>query len=175
MISAVLKHILRIVFLILLQGLVVNRLNLMDGMILPSVYIFAILMLPLAMNRVALMAIAFIVGALVDSFTNTLGLHTSAIVLLAFMQPVVLRVLSPREGYEPGLSPTIQDMGLTWYLAYAGMLTLIHHFWLFFIELLRFTPFWMTLGKVLLSTLATLILMVIGQYLIFSSVERNRS
>ena len=175
MISGVLKHILRIGFLILLQGLVVNRLNLMDGMILPSVYVFGILMLPLATNRVALMVIGFIVGALVDSFTNTLGLHTSATVLMAFMQPVVLRVLSPREGYEPGLSPTIQDMGLTWYLAFAGMLTLIHHLWLFFIELLRFTPFWMTLGKVLLSTLASILLMVIGQYLIYSSVERNRS
>lgn len=175
MIGLIARNSIRILFLVLLQGLVVNRLNLWEGMVLPSVYLFAILMLPINTNRVLLMVIGFCIGAFVDAFTNTFGLHTSACVLMTFMQPIVLRVLSPREGYELGTRPSIQDLGLTWYLTYAAMLTFIHHIWLFFIELFRFTPFWMTIGKVLLSTVATVLLMVLGQYLIFSSADRNKS
>ncbi|MCH2198470.1 MAG: hypothetical protein MK081_06785 [Flavobacteriales bacterium] len=173
MIALIVRNTLRILFLVLIQGLVVNRIDLWNGTMLPFIYIFGILMLPINTPRSLLLVIAFATGALVDMFTNTLGLHISASLVLAFMQPLVQRALSPREGYEAGQRPTIQDMGLAWYVTYAGILTLIHHLWLFFIELFRFTPFFSTLGKVLLSTLATLLLLTIGQYLIYSPTDRR--
>jgi hypothetical protein len=173
MIGSVARNILRILFLVLLQGLVVNRLDLWQGYVLPAVYLFALFMLPVNTPRVLLLLIGFATGALVDAFTNTLGLHASAALLVAFLQPTVQRFLAPRDGYEPGQRPTIKELGLTWYIAYAGILILVHHTWLFFIELMRFTPFFLTLGKILLSSLATLTLLVLGQYLIYSPSERR--
>ncbi len=175
MINPVFRNILRILFFILLQGLVVNRLDLFQGMVLPSVYIFALLMLPLETPRLLLLFIGFVVGMSVDAFTNTLGMHTSACVLLAFVQPALLRILAPREGYEFGQNPSIQHLGFSWYLTFAALATFIHHSALFFVEAFSFDFFGHTLTKVFFSTLATVFLMVLGQYLIFSPDQRKTS
>lgn len=168
-----LRHILRIVVFVTIQGLILNRMDLWQGFILPSLYIFGLLMLPMNTPRVVLLLAGFFTGLLADSFTNTGGLHASACVLLAFFQPLVLRLLAPREGYEVGQRPTLHDLGWTWFLAYGGILTLIHHTWLFFMEQLRFTPFFSTLFKVVLSAAVTLVLMIISQYLLQSTKDRR--
>jgi hypothetical protein len=169
-----LKTILRLIFLVLLQGLIVNRLDLWQGYMLPWVYIFGLLMMPLEAPRTLRMLIGFLTGLAVDMFTNTAGVHASASVCLTFAQPFVLKALSPREGYDSGLNPTIQDMGVVWYITYASLLALVHHVLLFFLELWRFTPFFSTLGKALFSALATVVFMVLGQYLIFSQDRRRK-
>lgn len=169
----VLRHIIRIVIFVAIQGLILNRMDLWQGYILPSLYIFGLLMLPMNTPRVVLLFTGFFTGLLVDTFTSTGGLHASACVLLAFFQPMVLRLLAPREGYEVGQKPTLHQLGWAWFLAYGGILTLIHHTWLFFIEQLRLTPFFSTLFKIILSSAVTLILMIISQYLLHSSKDRR--
>jgi len=162
-------NILRIAFLILLQALVVSRIQLFDGLILPWVYIFGILMLPFETPRWLTLTVGFIVGWTMDYFSGPMGLHSTACVTLAYMQPIVQKFISPREGYDSIQRPTIQSMGLPWYLTYAGVLTLIHHSWFFFFEVFRFSDFFYQLVHILLSSAATIVLMTIGQYLIFNS------
>lgn len=169
MLQTVLINIIRIAFLILLQALVVNRIQLLDGMILPFVYIFGILMLPFDTPKWLTLLVAFFTGLLMDYFSGPMGLHTGACVLLGFLQPVVQNILSPREGYETNQRPTVQKMGLGWYLTYASILTFVHHAWLFFMEVFRFSDFFYQIFHILLSVLGTLVLMTIGQYLIFQS------
>lgn len=165
----VLNNLLRILFLILLQALVVSKILLLDGLILPWIYIFAILMLPFETPRWLVLVIAFGTGLVMDYFTGPMGLHTTACVVLGYMQPLIQRLLAPREGYEINERPTIQKMGLPWYLTYGTILTLIHHVALFFLEVLRLHDFFYTLIHVLLSVMATMVLMVLGQYLIYNS------
>lgn len=169
------KNILRILIFVLIQGLILNRMDLWQGYILPSIYIFGLLMLPINTSPLFRMLIGFACGLLVDTFTNTAGLHASACVFLAFVQPLILKVLAPREGYETGQKPTLHELGWTWFLGYGGILTFLHHLWLFYVEQLRFTPFFSTLGKVVLSSLATLVLMIISQYLLHTPKDRRRS
>lgn len=158
----------RIAFLILLQALVVSRVQLFDGLILPWVYIFGLLMLPFETPRWLTLFIAFATGVAMDYFTGPMGLHMSACTVLGYLQPLVQRLLAPREGYEITQRPTIQKMGMTWYLTYAGILALIHHAVLFFLEVLRFSDFFYLLAHTLLSAASTLLLMVIGQFLIYN-------
>ena len=167
MIRTVISNILRFTFLLLLQALVINRLDVANGMVYPFIYIFALLMLPLETPRAAMLFLAFFYGLAMDAFSDTLGMHASACLVMAFAQGILLKVLSPREGYEYRVQPTIQHLGLSWYLSFAGILTFIHHLWLFNVEVFRMDYLGMTLLKTLASTLATLVLMVIGQYLIF--------
>jgi len=169
MLQSVLNNIIRIAFLILLQALVVNRIQLFDGMILPFVYIFGILMLPFETPRWLTLMVAFSVGLTMDYFSGPMGLHTGACALLGFLQPVVQNILSPREGYETTQRPTVQKMGLGWFLTYAGVLTFFHHGWLFFMEVFRFTDFFYQIFHLILSVFGTMVLMTIGQYLIFQS------
>lgn len=168
MIRNVFGHIIRFSFLLILQGLVINRLDIADGMVYPFVYIFALLMLPFETPRLVMLLIGFVYGMAMDAFANTMGMHASACVAMTFAQGILLRVMSPREGYEFGLRPTIQYMGIGWYLPFALILSFIHHTWLFSIEVFRWSDFGTTFLKIILSTLATLLLMVVGQYLIFS-------
>ncbi len=169
MAQSIIKSIFRIFFLILLQSLVVNKVQLLDGLILPWIYIFGLLMLPFETPRWLVLMIGFAVGFLMDYFTGPMGLHTTACVIIAYLQPIVQKLLAPREGYEITQRPTIQKMGLTWYLTYAGFLTVAHHTVLFFLEVLRFNDFFYQVLHIVLSSLATLLLLVIGQYLIFTS------
>jgi cell shape-determining protein MreD len=169
MLQTVSVNILRVLFLVLLQALVVSRVQLFDGLIFPWVYIFAILMLPFETPKWFVMLVGFMVGLLMDYFSGPIGLHTSACVFLGFLQPIVQKILAPREGYDLTQRPTVQRMGLAWYVTYAGFLTLAHHSWFFVMEVFRFSDFLYQVLHILLSTFATLVLMIIGQYLIYNS------
>jgi hypothetical protein len=60
------------------------------------------------------------------------------------------------------------------YLVYAGVLTLVHHGWLFLLEAWQFANFWYFLVKTLLSTAISLLLVVIVE-LIFSRKQQFRT
>lgn len=161
------NNILRFGILILFQGLILNQVTLLGGQMLPMLYVLAILMLPIETPVWLVLIVSFLTGACIDVFSNTLGMHISASLLLGFLRWPVLRLLAPREGYEIGVQPRIDALGLTWFISYAGILILIHHFWLFYLEIFRLSQFFSTLMRVLLSTGFTLLLAVLVQYLFY--------
>jgi len=167
MINDILSNTGRFIFFIFLQGLILNDLNLFDGMAIPYLYIMFILMLPIETPRWLELILGFVCGCVIDMFTNTIGIHASACVALAFIRPLFLKSIAPRDGYEFGQKPTIQHMGFAWYIKYAGVLILIHHSWLFFIEVYSLNGFFTTLTRAVLSSLFTLVLAVLTQYLAF--------
>jgi hypothetical protein len=169
MAQQILVNTVRILFLLLLQALVVSRMNLFDGLILPWVYIFGILMLPLSMPSWSVMLSAFAIGIGMDYLSGPMGLHASSCLVIGLLLPWMRRILAPREGYDSTQKPTVQKMGLPWYLTYAGALTLAHHAWFFIVEVFRTSDLGYQLIKILLSSILTLILMTIGQYLIYNS------
>lgn len=162
----VLSHTLRLAFLILFQGLVINRLNVMHGMMLPQIYLFGLMMLPFGTPRALVIAVCFAVGLAVDMFSNTAGMHAAAATLFGFMMAPVMRFFSPGEGFVAGLLPTLRTMGLARYLSVAFLLVFSHHFVLFVIEVFGSEFFGRTLLRIFISTLATVALMLLGQYII---------
>jgi len=173
MVTDIFGNIGRFIFFVLLQGLILNDIGLWSGMIIPYLYIAFILMLPIETPRWLELLLGLAVGLTMDSFTNTLGIHASACVALTFFRPLLLRAIAPRERYEFGQRPSIQDMGVFWYFKYAGVLILVHHAWLFFMEVYSFKGFHYTLLRILLSAILTLILAILSQYLLFSRRRNN--
>lgn len=166
--ALVLSNIFRFIVLILFQGLILNQVSLAGGYIQPLLYVMALILLPFELPLWVVLFIALATGFSIDVFSSTLGMHMSACLMLAFVRNYMLKLLSPREGYDFGLQPRIEHMGLAWFLSYAGVLVLIHHLWLFFIEIFRFARFGQTLGRTLLSTLFTMLLIVLIQYLFYN-------
>lgn len=162
----------RAILLILIQVLVLNQLDLFNGSVQPFLYILILLLLPFKTPAWAQLLIGLALGLVMDMFSFTLGMHTSACLLLCFARPGILRVLSPRDGYEMGMNPTISHMGIAWYFLYAGSLTLIHHFWLFTIEVLRWDLLPSVFLRTLLSSIATLILIFLVQFLFFRTSKK---
>ncbi|MBL4624099.1 MAG: rod shape-determining protein MreD [Flavobacteriales bacterium] len=166
MISNLPKIASRFIFLILLQVLILNNVA-FSGYINPYLYVLFILMLPFDTPKWLSLVLAFFLGFTIDIFTSTLGMHIAASLFMAYSREHLLRLFAPRDGYDPVLSPTIPDMGIVWYLSYAGILTFLHHAFLFTIEVFRFSEFFSTIGRALLSTFFTLILILISQLLIY--------
>jgi len=175
MAGEVLKNLGRLVFLVLFQGLILNEVSLWQGMAVPYLYVLFLLMLPLETPRWAELLIGLVCGLSIDMFTNTMGMHASASVLLAYVRPLLLKAIAPRDGYEFGVRPTVSDLGLAWYLKYAMVLILIHHFWLIFLEVYSFVSFFNTLLRAVLSSLFTFLLVLLSQYLTFSSKAASRA
>jgi len=161
-----LNIILRFIFLVLLQVLILNNIQL-GGYINPYLYLLFVLMLPFETPKIALLFIGFFLGLLIDMFSNTMGMHAAATVFATFIRVYILNFISPRGGYEFGSRPSIQDMGLIWFLTYAGILIFFHHLLLFYIEVFRLNEFFTVLYRVILSSTFTLALVVISQFLIY--------
>jgi rod shape-determining protein MreD len=164
MISRILRFGLIFILLLLLQVLLFNNIQ-FSGYVNPYVYIMFILLLPIEIPAWLLLIISFFTGLIIDFFAGTPGMHTSATVLAGFVRPFILRIISPRDGYEPGADPSILIYGFKWFLIYTSIIVIIHHTALFYLEVFRFTDFFRTLLRVLLSSLFSITFIVLLEYI----------
>jgi hypothetical protein len=169
--TEIIKNIIRAVLLILLQVLVIQNINLGPYIIMLP-YVLIILILPFETPRLLMLFLSFLTGLIIDFFYDSSGLHASACTLMGFARYYVLKYISPREGYEPGVRPTVEDMGLAWYLSYAGTLVLLHHLLFFYLEVFRISEFFRTFLRVILSSLGTFALIYLIQFLFYNNKRR---
>ncbi len=165
------KIALRCLLFILLQIILFNKLALI-GYINPFFYVLAVIMLPFEIGAIAGLLIGFFIGLSIDFFMNTMGIHAGACSLLMFVRPTLLKMFGSRDGYEPDAQPSIKTLGLVPFIYLAGIMVVIHHSYLFFIEIFSFSNFFGTLFKIIISSGFTLILILLVQFLMFSKKAR---
>jgi rod shape-determining protein MreD len=158
------KHIGNFIFLILFQVLILNNIQ-FSGYINPYLYVLFIVVLPFETPKWILLISGLMLGLSIDLFSNTIGMHTFATVLIAFLRPYLLKYIAPREGYETGSQPNLDFFGTEWFIKYVIVLILVHHFALFYMEVFKFQQFFATLLRVILSSFFTLLLVVLSQFL----------
>jgi rod shape-determining protein MreD len=137
----------------------------LNGYFNPFLYILFLLMLPVNINKVLLLFLAFFTGLIIDIFSGTPGMHAAACLVLAFIRPGFLNLIAPREGYESTLKLTIQGMGVSTFIVYAGICTLVHHAILFFIEAFNFLNFFDLILRVFTNSLSSFALIMLSQLL----------
>jgi len=175
MIGPIATNLGRFLLLILLQVMVVDHLNLAGVWMVPYLYVLFLIMLPFELPAWGGLLIGAVTGLTMDLFSSTPGLHMSACLVMMFARIRLLRLMAPRDGYEFGMRPTVPGMGLAWFVTNASVLIAIHHLWLFFVELHRFDAFFSTLGRALLSSIATLALCLLAQMLTSRTVLKSRA
>ena len=166
MIKLLARNIVRFILLVLAQVMIINNLQ-VNGYIVPYLYALFILLMPFETPKWLLIISAFALGLSVDLFTQTPGMHAAAAVFMAFLRPYILEMSAPRDGYEAGTFPRVYYYGFQWFLRYTVILVLAHHLILFYIEVFRFSEFFSTFLRVLLSSLITVILIMLSQYFIY--------
>lgn len=174
MIVTLIANLLRFLALMLVQVLVLDHLDVAQGWMVPYLYVLFLLMLPFELPAWAGLLVGAFTGLVMDIFSNTPGMHMSASVVLMYARIRLLSLIAPREGYEYGMRPTVPRMGLAWFVTYAALLILIHHLWLFFVEIHRFDSFFSTFVRAMLSGVFTLGLCLLTQFLT-SRQERGRA
>ena len=164
MANTIIRTIIRFFVLILVQVLIIKNMEL-GRFILPFIYPLFIILLPFETPKWLLLISAFLLGISIDLFYDTAGMHAAACVLMAYVRPGILKLFSPRDGYESGTQPTVQYLGVPWFLSYASILIVLHHVVLFFIEVFRFNEFFSTLLRVIISSFFSILLVTTIHYL----------
>jgi len=154
-----------IIFIVLmaLQLLVLNNIKL-GGYINPYIYIFFIMLLPFEIPGWLLLSLGFFTGLTVDAFSSTLGMHSSATLFLAFLRPTILSNISTRESSDKSGSFTLASSDIVWFVKFTLIMVFTHHFVLFFLESFTFTHFFGTLLRIILSSIATSVFILISQF-----------
>ena len=160
------RNIFRFVVLILFQVLVMDNV-LLNGYMIPYIYILFILLMPFETPRWMQLVSGFLLGMGIDLFLNTPGMHTFATVAAAFIRPYFLNLLAPRDGYEPDSFPRIHYYGFLWFLKYTVIIVFIHHVILFYLEVFQLNDFLPTLLRVILSSILSTSTIVLSQYFVF--------
>lgn len=163
MINSILRFGLILIVLVLLQVLLFNNIQ-FSGYVNPYIYIIFILLLPVEIPSWLLLLLSFGTGMIIDLYSGSPGMHSSASVLAGFVRPYVLRLISPRDGYETGAQPSMLIYGFRWFLMYSVIIVIVHHTALFYLEVFRFTDFFRTLLRVMLSSVFTIIFVLIIEF-----------
>ena len=151
--SNFLKQFFRLAIFILIQVYVLNKIPHLHRLITPYLYYLPLLWLPFSVSRVGLLVIGFLTGLTLDYFMNTPGLHAAACLLVAYVRPFVINILTPKDSSEFNYrEPSPKAIQWTPYAIYVFVLTLLHHGYMVFLEWLDFGSFLDFIIKVIAST-----------------------
>ena len=165
MIRIISKYVFMFISLVLVQVLIFNQVQ-FSGFFNPYVYVLFIILLPLSAPRYLVLILAFLLGLIIDVFSNSLGVHSAATVFAAYARPLVIRVISNREDDKSDY-PGLHQNKLIWFVNYVLIMVLLHHTVLFYLEVYTFTNFFNTFYRVILSSLFSIIIIVLSQFLVF--------
>jgi len=164
MIRVVAINFFRFVLFVFLQLFVLNHIQ-FNGFVNPYLYILFIMLLPLEISGILMLVLSFILGLVIDVASSTIGYHLTATVFMTYFRYHLLRFIAPRDGYELGMSPDIHMLGFQWFFKYVSVLTVVHHFLLFWIESFRLSDLLPATLRALASSIFTLLLIIIYQFL----------
>lgn len=164
-------NIIRFVVLVFVQIFLLKNMGYYN-LATPFLYVLFLLILPFGISNGLLFLLAFLTGLTIDIFYDTLGLNAAACTVLAYVRIMFISVTVQKDGFDNEPEPRLGIMGFRWFFFYAFILTFFHHLVLFTFETFRFTDINYTLIRVLLSSLSTVFLMLIGEFIFFRKKVR---
>lgn len=149
--------------LVFIQVLVLNNI-LFLGFINPYLYIAFVFFFPVRENRFYFLWAAFILGLLVDIFSDSGGIHTFSILSVAYIRLFFLKLYFRKTSVDyPFFNLQKEPFGKIF--NFTVTLTVIHHLLLFSLTNFSFQNFSDTLLNTLYSSIFTLSLFFIGTYI----------
>lgn len=131
----------------------------------PYIYMWGILVLPFNTSKTKYLLYAFVLGSIMDSLESSGGAHTIATLVLVWFKPSIENLLY---GFKDGKSDEgLIQLPLANFLSQSLILILVHHAVLFTLENYGFSHLSHLALRIVISTLLTTLLLVIG-HLLFS-------
>ena len=165
----ILRYFLIFISLIISQVIVFNNIQ-FSSYINPAFYILFIFLLPLNTPAWLRLISAFILGFIIDMFSQSPGLHTSATVLIAFLQPGIISFFKATD-IDIDKSNSLSRLGFQWFSSSLIVMVLIHQLSYFILEIFSFNHFLDTFYRVIFSTFATFIAILLAQLVIYKKQQ----
>ncbi|MDR3141699.1 MAG: rod shape-determining protein MreD [Tannerellaceae bacterium] len=155
----VIKGISYFVLLVLIQALILNNIHFLR-LITPFLYLYFIVKMPVGFTSARVTFLSFLLGLIIDIFSNTPGMHAAACTFAGFARPAIIKVLMGDE-LPDAISPSFKTFGYGGFFRYAIVLVVLHHFTLFIAEALTlFDPLFLLI-RIVASVVATTLLICI--------------
>jgi rod shape-determining protein MreD len=156
------------ILLVLLQDIVIDKLPL-GTYIRPELYTIFILLLPFNYPAITSLIWAFALGLCIDLFsTDVIGMHAAALLVLAYVRPRLLRLVSSKDDMESIAIPSYHNLGLRTFILYTLLSIAIYNTVLFTLDTFSFHNFSHVLVRILLSTLVTTLFIILIQFAFIS-------
>lgn len=153
----------RFIFFVLLQGLVMHQLSnaLADFRYIQLIfYPLFVLLLPLKMNTIQSMILAFSMGLIIDFFYSSIGIHAAALVVTAYLKPFFIHQMQVQRTTLGRKGIRIIGIELPIFIRLMVVLSLIHNLVYFMLVTFGFSNFLHTLLLTFFSTIASILLML---------------
>ena len=154
----VLKRVVWFVILCGVQALVLNHIHLFNCAT-PLLYVYFVVLFPLNYPKWGLLLWSFMLGLVIDMFSNTPGEAAASLTLVGAAQPYFFQLFVQRDALED-IKPSLRTIGPTKFSFYAFTLVLLHCLVFFTLESFNFFNWLQWLECILGSTLITFILIM---------------
>ena len=147
------------VVLVLAQALVCNHIHLF-GYATPLIYVYFVLLFRREYPHWAVLVWSFLLGLVIDIYSNTPGVGAASMTFLGMVQPYLLIPFLPRDT-EGDFQPSIRTLGLNKFLWYTILLVFLYCLIFFSLEAFSFFNWQEWLLTMLASTLLTVLLIIV--------------
>ena len=156
MTTDLLKRALLFIVFALAQAVVLGRIHLF-GCATPLLYVYFVTSFERNYPKWGILLWSFLLGLVIDTFSNTPGLTSASLTLLAVIQPYYFELFVPRDSVD-NLKPALATLGPTKYSYYVSTLVLFYCLVFYSLELFNFFNWLEWLLCVVGSTVITLVL-----------------
>lgn len=144
MINNLIRGLLYFVVLVLIQVLILNNIHFLR-IATPFLYLYFIVKMPVGSPRDLVVLFSYLIGLVIDAFSNTPGMHAAACTLTGFIREPLIRFYMGKD-LPDGIYPSYKTFGYGGFFRYVLSLVVIHHVTLFLIESLTlFDPLFLAL------------------------------
>lgn len=151
---------------ILIQIFILNEV-LFGNIANPFLYVTLIITLPKNTPNWFILLFSFFLGFAIDLFSSSIGYHSTACVIIAFIKPLITQLIIPNNIIADQEEIQMHRLGIKSFIIYACLLIFIHHSVLFLIEYCSISILITLLFKIIISTIVTLVLICITQLLFY--------
>ncbi|MDR1402347.1 MAG: rod shape-determining protein MreD [Tannerellaceae bacterium] len=159
----VIKGAVYFVILVLIQALILNNIHFLR-LVTPFLYLYFIVKMPVGFTSSRVTFFSFLLGLIIDIFSNTPGMHAAACTFVGFVRPAVIKVLMGDELADT-ISPSFKTFGYGGFFRYAAVLAALHHVTLFILESLTwFDALFLSIRIVACITATTLLICIVEAF-----------
>ena len=146
------------VALFVAQVLILNHVHLL-GVGTPLLYVYFAITFRRNFPKWLVLVSCFLLGLLIDVFSNTPGLAASTMTLVALAQTYLIELVAPRDSAED-LEASSKVLGATKFVTLSALLTLLYCLVFFALEAFNFFDVLLWLARSVISFVLTMVLIL---------------
>lgn len=154
------QYLLGFAVLVLLQEFVLASIN-VYGFVSITIYIMALLLLPMEITGAKIMFIAALMGATVDIFQGTAAIATMCFVWIGFVRHTVLNLTLGRDIVIGGGMPRSVRIGAGHFFRYIIVMCFMYAIPYFLLEMMSFENLTFTVIRTFVSAISTAVLIYV--------------